>query len=103
MNSEQAYAVELAEERAHPNYVTVWVWLVVLMAGGVLASYLPLGRSAVVGLIFVIAAVKALLVALYYMHLRFERGVIYAMAIVPVVLAVLLTFLLFPDFVLHRH
>ena len=73
------------------------------MVAGVLASYLPLGRPAVVGLIFTIAAVKALLVALYYMHLKFERGVIYAMAIVPVVLVVILTFLLFPDFVFHHH
>lgn len=103
MDSEQAHAVELAEEKTHPNYVAVWVWLVVLLVAGVLASYLPLGRPAVVGLIFMIAAVKALLVALYYMHLKFERGVIYAMAIVPVVLVILLTFLLFPDFVFHHH
>ncbi len=45
---------------------------------------------------FLIAAVKALLVALYYMHLKFERRVIYAMALVPVVLVAVLTFLLFP-------
>ena len=92
----------MTSEGAHPNYVAVWVWLVVLMIAGVLASYLPLGRSAVVVLIFLIAAAKATLVGLYYMHLRFESGVIYAMAIVPVVLVIGLTFLLFPDFVFHH-
>ena len=73
------------------------------MMAGVLASPVPLSRTAIVGLIFMIAALKALLVALYYMHVKFERGVIYAMAIVPVVLVVILTFLLFPDFVFHHH
>lgn len=93
----------MSSETAHPNYVAIWVWLVVLMVGGVLASTLPLGKSTVVLLIFAIAAAKASLVALYYMHLKFERGLIRAMAIVPVVLVVVLTFLLFPDFVLHHH
>ena len=90
-------------ERAHPNYVAIWIWLVALMIAGVLASHLPFAKSAVIFVIFLIATVKALLVALYYMHLKFERGVIYAMAIVPVVLVVVLTFLLFPDFVFHHH
>jgi cytochrome c oxidase subunit 4 len=92
----------MTTERARPNYVAVWVWLVVLMIAGVLASYLPFTKSAVIFLIFVVAAMKALLVALYYMHLRFESGLIYAMVIVPVVLVIGLTFLLFPDLVFHH-
>ncbi len=88
--------------RIRPNYVAVWVWLVVLMIAGVVASYLPLSRSAVVTLIFVVAAMKALLVVLNYMHLRFENVLIYAIAIVPVVLVLGLMLLLFPDFV-FRH
>ncbi len=92
----------MTSERAHPNYVAVWVWLVVLMIVGVLASYLPLGRSVVVVLIFVIAAAKATLVGLYYMHLKFESRLIHAMVIIPVVLVIGLTFLLFPDFVFHH-
>lgn len=88
--------------RVRPNYVAVWVWLVVLMIAGVVASSLPLGKNAVIVLIFAVAATKALLVALYYMHLRFESGLIYAMAIVPLVLVLGLMLLLFPDFV-FRH
>lgn len=95
-------AVAVAPERAHPNYVSIWVALVVLMGAGVLVSYVPLGKAAVIFLIFLVATVKALLVALYYMHLRFERGIICAMALVPVVLVVILTVLLFPDFVFHH-
>jgi caa(3)-type oxidase subunit IV len=89
-------------ERVHPNYVTIWVWLVVLMVVGVLATRLPLGKSAINNLIFAIAAVKALLVALNYMHLRSESWLIYALAIVPVLLVVALTLVLFPDIVFHH-
>lgn len=97
-------AAAAAPERArHPNYVGIWVALVCLMIVGVLASYLPLGKEAVIFLVFLVATVKALLVALYYMHLKFERGVIYAMAIVPLALVAVLTVLLFPDFVFHQH
>jgi caa(3)-type oxidase subunit IV len=103
MTSEKAYAPAAAVERAHPSYVGIWVWLVLLMVAGVLASRLPLAHTTVVALIFAIAAVKAALVALYYMGLRLERGVIYAMALVPLALVVILTFLLLPDFVFHHH
>jgi len=89
-------------ERVHPNYVAIWVWLVVLMVAGVLATRLPLEKSAVNNLIFAIAAVKAVLVALNYMHLRSENWLIYALAIVPVLLVVAMTFVLFPDIVFHH-
>ena len=31
----------MSAEQAHPNYVTIWIWLVVLMVAGVLATLLP--------------------------------------------------------------
>ena len=89
-------------EQARPNYVAIWVWLVVLMLAGVLAASLPLDRSVVMSLIFGIAAVKAALVALNYMHLKSEHWLIYALAIVPVLLVVAMILVLFPDIV-HRH
>lgn len=92
----------MTAERAHPNYVAIWVWLVVLMVAGVLATRLPLGKSAVNNLIFAIAAVKAALVALNYMHLKSENWLIYALAIVPVLLVVAMTLVLFPDIVFHH-
>ncbi len=92
----------MTAERVHPNYVAIWVWLVVLMVAGVLATRLPLEKSAVNNLIFAIAAVKAVLVALNYMHLRSENWLIYALAIVPVLLVVAMTFVLFPDIVFHH-
>lgn len=92
----------MTAERVHPNYVAIWAWLVVLMVAGVLATRLPLGKSAVNSMIFAIAAVKAALVALNYMHLRSENWLIYALAIVPVLLVVAMTLVLFPDIVFHH-
>ncbi|MDE2058188.1 MAG: cytochrome C oxidase subunit IV family protein [candidate division NC10 bacterium] len=92
----------MTAEQVHPHYVAIWIWLVVLMLAGVLATLLPIEKSAVVGLIFAIAAVKAVLVALNYMHLKSENWLIYALAIVPVLLAVAMTLVLFPDIVFHH-
>ena len=91
----------MAGEKAHPNYVAVWFWLVGLMLASVAFSYLSFSQSATVVVIFAIAAVKAVLVALNFMHLRFERLLIYSLAIIPLVLFFILTAVLFPDIALH--
>lgn len=85
-----------------PNYVAIWGWLVALLIVGLAASFLPGARGLAVALIFATAVVKALLVALNYMHLRFEPRLIYAIAIVPVLFILMLMVVLFPDFVFHR-
>ncbi|MFQ5993381.1 MAG: cytochrome C oxidase subunit IV family protein [Nitrospiraceae bacterium] len=91
----------MAGEKAHPNYVAVWFWLVGLMVASVAISFLPFSESAIVFVIFTIAVVKAVLVALNFMHLRFERLLIYSLAIVPLLLFFILTAVLFPDIASH--
>jgi caa(3)-type oxidase subunit IV len=91
----------MAGEKAHPNYVAVWFWLVGLMVASVAISSLHFSESATVVVIFTIAAVKAVLVALNFMHLRFERLLIYSLAIVPLLLFFILTAVLFPDIASH--
>jgi len=85
-----------------PNYIAIWGWLVALMGVGLAASFLPGARALAVVLIFATAVAKALLVALNYMHLRFEPRLIYAIALVPVLFLLVLTVALFPDFIFHR-
>lgn len=85
-----------------PNYVAIWGWLVALLTVGLAASFLPGTRALAVALIFATAVAKALLVALNYMHLRFEPRLIYAIAVIPVLFVLGLTVALFPDFVFHR-
>ena len=83
-----------------PNYFLIWVWLVVLVLVSISAS-LVLPKSAALLLIFSVAMIKALLVVLNYMHLKYERPLLYAFAIVPILIVVILLFALFPDFVFH--
>lgn len=92
----------MASHGVRPNYVAVWGWLVALMIVGLAASFLPGTRALAVALIFATAVAKALLVALNYMHLRFEPRLIYAIAIVPVLFLLVLMVALFPDFVFRR-
>lgn len=83
-----------------PNYFLVWIWLVALVIVSIGASLL-LPKSMAIFLIFVVAGIKALLVVLNYMHLKYEKPLLYALAIVPLVIVIILLFALFPDFVFH--
>lgn len=56
--------------RKHPNYVGVFVVLVILTIIEVGVTYLPVPR---VPILVPLALAKACLVALFYMHLRFDR------------------------------
>ena len=83
--------------RTHPNYVLVWYWLLGLALASVLVSALPVSHTFTVVLVFAAATVKAVLVALYYMHLRFERRLVYALVLVPLVLFGILLLVLVPE------
>ncbi len=83
---------------AQPNYVAIWIALLVLLGVSVAAGYA--GQKALAtALVFGIAAVKAILVIGYYMHLRFEpRWVL--MALVSALLLIGALFIgLYPDIV----
>jgi caa(3)-type oxidase subunit IV len=82
------------------HYLTIWVWLMALvMVSVAAASMLPKFQAMV--LIFTVAIIKALLVARNYMHLKNEKTIIYAIALVPLAFIVIFLFGLFPDFVYH--
>jgi len=91
----------MAGARMHPNYVTVWLWLVGLLLASVGVTYLPVAPGAALFLIFAMAVAKAALVALNYMHLRFEQALVCAMAIVPLVIFFILWLVLYPDIALR--
>ena len=84
------------------RYLIIWVWLLILVAFSVAAtSFLPKFQALV--LIFSIAVTKTLLIARNYMHLKNEKVIIYAMALVPMAFVIILLFGLFPDFVYRGH
>jgi cytochrome c oxidase subunit 4 len=82
-----------------PNYMGVFWWLlgltIVEVAVGYSSKHLP--RFYYVGVLMILAGVKAALVAAYFMHLKFERRTLTFIAVFPVLLLVILTMALFPD------
>jgi len=87
-------------EQNRPNYFGIWIALLGLVAISIAAS-IVLPKSLALLLIFAVAIVKALLVALNYMHLKYEKLLLYIIAIVPLVIVIILLFALFPDFVFY--
>ncbi len=83
--------MEAAEHKA-PNYVAIWGMLAILTMVEVAVVYLRIPhRLMVVSLVF-LALWKALLVALYFMHLRFEPKRLLYIVLAPLPLAVILVF-----------
>ena len=84
----QAHAASSAK-----TYLLVWCWLAGLMLLSVVLSELHIPKQTIVLAILALSTVKALLVALYYMHLKIDRKLLAFVAIAPLIvisLAVLL-------------
>jgi cytochrome c oxidase subunit 4 len=81
--------MEAAEHKA-PKYMMIWAMLAVLTMVEVAIVYFQLPRRlTVVSLVF-LALWKAMLVALYFMHLRFEPKRLLYVVLAPLPLAVIL-------------
>jgi cytochrome c oxidase subunit IV len=83
---------------AHPNYIGVFVMLAVLTGLELTVAFLPWSKGVIIGLLVLMAVWKAVLVALYYMHLRFEPRRLRLMAIAPLPLAVILVVAVIQEF-----
>jgi cytochrome c oxidase subunit 4 len=74
----------------HRPYMRVFVFLIILTAVEV-AVALTLSAAAVkVPLLIALAIAKATLVAMYYMHLRFEGRLLRLVAVFPLILSIVL-------------
>ena len=74
--------------RKHPPYLLIWLYLALLtIAEVVLALELPMSQNMKLLLLLGLAVWKAVLVALFFMHLKFERWHLRVLAIVPLPLA----------------
>ena len=86
------------EEHKAPPYMTVFVVLAVLTLLEVLFAFTSLPKFwLAVGLILM-ALWKAFLVALYFMHLRFEPKRLWIMAASPIPLAIILVIVVIREF-----
>ncbi len=87
----------MAQADKHPNYIVIFWWLLALTIIEVGVIFMPLARVLVAILLVGLAVSKAALVAMYFMHLKFERTTLGLIAVTPLLLCVLLIFALLPD------
>lgn len=85
-----------------PNYMNIFWALAVLTVIEIAVVYLPTHRLIIGFLLVALASSKAALVALYFMHLRFERSTLGIIALTPMILCVFLIFMLLPDLTAHN-
>lgn len=87
----------MAQAHKQPNYIGVFWWLLALTIIEVGVIFTPLAKVLIAILLVGLALSKACLVAMYFMHLKFERTTLGLIAVTPLVLCVLLVFALLPD------
>lgn len=86
-----------AVEHDEPNYIAIFIYLAVLTGVELVVYAVGLPQVAKVGLLIALAFAKAVLVAMYFMHLAIERRVLAIIAIIPIILVTFLCFMLLPD------
>ena len=84
--------------RKQPNYMMVFAGLAALTLVEVGVAFVGFGRVTTVIILVGLAIWKALLVALYYMHLRFEPTRLVLMVLAPLPLAVILVLAVLTEF-----
>lgn len=75
---------------ARRPYMRVFAFLVLLTVVEVGVAFVLAASSAKAPLLIALALAKATLVAMYYMHLRFEGRVLRLIAIFPLILSIVL-------------
>ena len=79
------------------NYLKIFYILLALTIVEVTIVYLHLPKLLLVGLLMILAVWKAALVAMHFMHLKFER-MSFILTVVPVLVVLLcLFYIFFPD------
>jgi caa(3)-type oxidase subunit IV len=88
---------------AHPTsaYIKVFYVLLVLTIVEVAIVYMGLPKMLLVALLVIFAVWKASLVAMHFMHLKFEKRTLAVVALAPFVLCVFLILMLMPDIFPH--
>ena len=93
----------MSDDHKEPNYMGVFYTLTILTALEIGVIYLPIGKLAIGLLLVSLALAKAMLVALYFMHLKFEKSTLGIIALTPLILCTLLIFALLPDLTATPH
>ena len=91
--------MEQRQHAKHPPYMGIWVLLAVLTVLELGVAFLSWQKTTIILVLVGLAAWKALLVALYFMHLRFEPNRLRILAVAPLPLAVILVIAVITEYV----
>ena len=85
MSEAGGHAASAADDHAHehPKYMLILLYLAILTLLEVLVAFLAIPKWMIVVSLLIMAVWKALLVALYYMHLKFEPNRLRLVALAP--------------------
>ena len=95
-----AHAHGAGHAHAEPNYVGIWGALAMLTAFEIGVTFFD-NRPFVIASLVGFALAKAALVAAYFMHLKFEKWVLVAIVLTPLVLSAIMGVALMPDALTH--
>ncbi len=91
----------MAGSRGIRNYLVVFCWLAFITALEVGAVMAGMPRKGLVIFVIATAAAKAIIIALFFMHLKSENAWIWWVPGLPIALALFFIGMLFPDMVYH--
>jgi caa(3)-type oxidase subunit IV len=83
------------------QYIKIFYILLVLTIVEVGIVYLGLPKILLAALLIIFAVWKAALVAMHFMHLKFEKKTLAVVALTPFILCVFLILMLMPDIFPH--
>ncbi len=81
----------------HANYYTIWFILLVVTLAEVIVGTVALPRAFRQPALVIMAVYKAVLVALNFMHLKFERRTMWIIASAPLIFGVIFAIGAYPD------
>lgn len=85
--------------RKHPNYLAIWAYLFILTIVEVAVAFMShLPRNVLLLALVFLAVWKAGLVALYFMHLKWEPTRLRVLAVAPIPLAFILVLAVITEF-----
>ncbi|MBI1950605.1 MAG: cytochrome C oxidase subunit IV family protein [Acidobacteria bacterium] len=90
-------------DHAEPNYWMVWLALAVLTVIELYVARVPDAKAFVIVSLCALALAKAALVAMYFMHLKFEKYALMLIVLSPLVLSAVIYVGLVPDAISHIH
>ncbi len=92
INSHETHA-----EHTGPSYIAVFIYLAVLTAVELLVYAMNFPTDIKIGLLVALAMAKAVLVAMYFMHLATEHKGLWVIAATPMILVAFCYLMLRPD------